>query len=63
MPFHSGVCCMVAAPEGDIAQEDIECTASDELDDVIELLDDGEKPASSIINMSSNKGLLKSEVC
>jgi len=53
---------MVAAPEGDIAQEDIQCTASDELDDAIAILDDGEKPESSIINMSSNKGLLKSEV-
>ncbi|WAR27962.1 RBP2A-like protein [Mya arenaria] len=60
--FHSGVCCMVAAPPGDIAREDVECNASDELDDVIEILDDGEKPASSIINIESKKGLLKSEV-
>ncbi|XP_052782995.1 eukaryotic translation initiation factor 5B-like [Mya arenaria] len=59
--FHSGVCCMVAAPPGNIAREDVECNASDELDDVIEILDDGEKPVSSIINIESKKGLVKSE--
>jgi len=61
-PFHSGVCCVVAAPDGNISQEDIECTASDELDNEIQILDDMEKPASSIVYMNSCRGLLKPEV-
>jgi len=61
-PFHAGVCCMVAAPDGDIAQDDLECTANDELEGISEIFDDLEKPASSIITMSSTKGILKSEV-
>ncbi|XP_052782997.1 uncharacterized protein LOC128219222 [Mya arenaria] len=59
--FHSGVCCMITAPPGDITREDVECNACDDLDDVIKILDDGEKPASSIINIESKKGLVKSE--
>ncbi|XP_052783961.1 uncharacterized protein LOC128219868 isoform X2 [Mya arenaria] len=59
--FHAGVCCMVAAPPGDIAREDVECNASDDLDNVVDIFDDGEKPASSIINIKSMKGLVKSE--
>ena len=61
-PYHGGVSCMVAAPSGDIDQDDVDVNASDELDDVIDILEDGEKPASSLICMESNKGVLKSEV-
>jgi len=61
-PYHGGVSCMVAAPSSDIDQDDVDVNASDELDDVIDILEDGEKPANSLICMKSKKGVLKSEV-
>ena len=61
-PFHNGVCCMLVPPPGAIAKDEVQCTSNDELDDVIEVLDEGEKPLSSLITVKSKKGVLKSEV-
>jgi len=53
---------MLVPPPGAIAKDEVQCTSNDELDDVIEVLDEGEKPLSSLITVKSKKGVLKSEV-
>ncbi|XP_052218714.1 uncharacterized protein LOC127836262 isoform X2 [Dreissena polymorpha] len=60
-PFHDGLCCMIASPSDSIAQDSIQCTASDELDDIIEILEEDERPASSIINVHTTSHSISTE--
>lgn len=60
--YHGGVTCIIASPPGGIVEDDLQCTASDELDPVICNLDDEEKPVSSVIDIKSMHGSLHSEV-
>jgi hypothetical protein len=53
---------MASAPGG-IGKNDLECSASDEVDSIIEVLETDEKPVSSLIEIKSTKGTLKTEVC
>ena len=53
---------MLTSPPESITKEDVECLASDEDDSVIEILEDGEKIASSVIEITSTKGTVKTEV-
>ncbi|KAK3576635.1 hypothetical protein CHS0354_023154 [Potamilus streckersoni] len=52
--FHGGVCCQVAAMEGILKEEDLECLVSDE--DTGSVLNVDEKLASSIISIYSKSG-------
>lgn len=60
--YHGGVNCIMTSPPGGIVEDDLQCTASDELDSVIDILDDDERPISSLISITSTKCSLHSEV-
>ncbi|XP_053403156.1 uncharacterized protein LOC123554157 [Mercenaria mercenaria] len=60
--YHGGITCVMASPPGSIEKDDVECSASDEVDSVIETLEIDEKPVSSILDIHSRKGNLHSEV-
>ena len=48
-------------PPGDVGKDDVECTASDEVD-VMTVLDDDERPISSLVSVKSKTGMIKLEV-
>ncbi|KAK3576623.1 hypothetical protein CHS0354_023141 [Potamilus streckersoni] len=56
--FHGGVCCQVAAMDGTLDEEDLECLASDEWREEKHgsMLSVDEKIASSIINIDAKTG-------
>ncbi|XP_060603079.1 FK506-binding protein 5-like [Ruditapes philippinarum] len=60
--YHNGISCVMASAPGGIGKDDIECSASDEVDSIIEVLETDEKPVSSLIEIKSTKGTLKTEV-
>ncbi|KAL4220422.1 Death domain-containing protein 1 [Mactra antiquata] len=60
--YHGGVSCVLTSPPGGIEEDDVQSLASDEVDSVITVLEDDEKPVSSIIDVESRKGKLHSEV-
>ncbi|XP_052215338.1 reticulocyte-binding protein homolog 2a-like [Dreissena polymorpha] len=60
-PYHEGLCCMVASPSDEIQQDSVQCTASDEIDDIIETLDEDERPASSLIKVQTTSHSVSTE--
>jgi hypothetical protein len=61
--YHGGVSCIMTSPPGGIEEDDLQCTASDELDSIIDILVNEEKPVSSLIDIKSSKDfILHSEV-
>lgn len=55
-PFHGGVACVVASAEDSFQESDVECLVSDEIDSNIMVFQEGEKPASSVITVTSKAG-------
>ncbi|XP_052215333.1 FK506-binding protein 5-like isoform X2 [Dreissena polymorpha] len=60
-PYHDGLCCMLASPSNEITQDSVQCSASDELDDIIQTLDEDERPTSSSINVQTNSNSIATE--
>lgn len=60
--YHGGINYVMNSPPGGIEKDDIECNYSDEVDSVIEIFENDEKPISSLINVQSTKWTLHSEV-
>lgn len=58
-PFHCGVACVLTSLENDIQMGDVDCCASDEIDDVITNLNEGERPVSSVVTLNSKRGLIR----
>ncbi|KAL4220421.1 hypothetical protein ACF0H5_020824 [Mactra antiquata] len=60
--YHGGVSCVLTSPPGGIEEDDVQCLASDEVDSIITVLEDDEKPVSSVIDIQSRKEELHSEI-
>lgn len=58
-PFHCGVACVLTSLKNDIQMDDVDCCASDEIDDVITNLNEGERPVSSVVTLNSKRGLIR----
>lgn len=60
-PFHGGVTCVVTSAEDSFQKSDVECLVSDEIDSKI-IVFQGEKPASSVVTVTSKKDALTTKV-